>query len=92
LRINTNALKQWSETQDAPLSANAESLPIEANSSAAFVRLPEIDELIAEPVTELAGTLIIELPNETVVRVRRSFTIDEVFQAAARLSGNTSSY
>lgn len=92
LRINANALKQWSGTQDAPLSASAESLPVEADSSAAFVRLPEVDEVIAEPVTELAGTLIIELPNETVIRVRCSFTIDEVFQAAARLSSNTSSY
>ena len=92
LRINANALKQWSGTQDAPLSASAESLPVEADSSAAFIRLPEIDEVVTEPVTELASTLIIELPNETVIRVRRTFTLDEVFQAAARLSVNTSSY
>ena len=91
LRINANALKQWSGTQDAPLSASAESSPVEDDSSAVFIRLPEVDEVVTEPVTELAGTLIIELPNETVIRVRRTFTLDEVFQAAARLSANTSS-
>jgi len=91
-RINANALKQWSGTQDAPLSASAVSRPVEADSSAAFIRLPEIDEVVTEPVTELASTLIIELTNETVIRVRRTFTLDEVFQAAVRLSSNTSRY
>jgi len=53
LRINANALKQWSGTQDAPLSASAVSHPVEADSSAAFIRLPEINEVVTEPVTEL---------------------------------------
>jgi len=92
LRINANALKQWSGTQDAPLSASTESLPVEADNLAAFVQLPEVDDVVTEPVTELAGTLIIELPNETAIRVLRTFTLDEVFQAAARLSANTSKY
>jgi len=92
LRINASALKQWSGTQGAPLSASSDSLPVKADNSEAFVRLPEVDEGVTEPATELAGTLIIELPNETVIRVRRSFTLDEVFQAAARLSANVSSY
>ena len=91
LRINANALKQWSGTQDAPLSASAESLLVEADSSAAFIRLPEIDEVVTEPVADLTGSLTIKLPNETVIRVRRRFTLDEVFQAAARLGASTRS-
>jgi len=91
LRINANALKQWSGAQDAPPSASAESVLLEADSSAAFIRLPEVDEVVTEPVADLTGSLTIELPNETVIRVRRRFTLDEVFQAAARLGANTRS-
>ena len=90
LRISATTLKQWSQAQDAPPSKNnAQCSPVKADRSAAFVRLPEIDEAITEPAAQLAGTLLIELPNETVIRVSRSFTLDEVFQAAARLLNAT---
>ena len=75
-----------------PVQTTLSASPGKADHSAAFVRLPETDEAITEPAAQLAGTLLIELPNETVIRVSRSFTLDEVFQAAARLDADKSSY
>ena len=72
LRINAYALKQWSGTQDARLSASAGSLSVEADNSAVFIRLPEVEEVVTEPVTKLACTLIIELPDETVIRAGKA--------------------
>lgn len=86
LRINASALKQWSG-QSAPLSSSAE-CPDNADGTAGFVRLPDTDEALVDPALHSTDTLIIELPNEAVIRIRRAFTLDEVFQAAARVGGN----
>jgi len=84
LGISSSALKQWSGEQPATrASADAESVD--------FVRLPDVEQLLAAPVTPVANTLIIELPNATVVRVHQAYTLDEVLQAAARLGADMSS-
>lgn len=88
LRINASALKQWSG-QSVPLSTFAE-CPVDADSPAGFVRLPDTDEALVDPAPQITDSLIIELPNEAVIRIRRAFTLDEVFQAAARVGGNVS--
>ena len=86
LRINANALKQWSG-QSVPLSTSVE-YPVDADSTAGFVRLPDADEALVDPAPHSSDSLIIELPNEAVIRIRRAFTLDEVVQAAARVGGN----
>ena len=50
LRINANALKQWSGTHDATLSASTESLPVEADNSAAFVVCLRLARVAIYPV------------------------------------------
>lgn len=87
LRINASALKQWSGTQPAHQDTSPES-PADADSPAGFVRLPGVEQTLADPAQPMADTLTIELPNETVIRVHRAFTLDDVFQAAARVGGN----
>ncbi len=85
LRINANALKQWSDTQ--PQGASSES-PTDVDNLIGFVRLPDTEQPLIDPVPQVADSLIIELPNETVIRVRQVFTLDDVFQAVARVGGN----
>ena len=82
LRINANALKQWSDTllQDKPSERLAD-----VKAVSGFVRLPDTEEPTNGSTRQVADSLIIELPNETVIRIRQTFTLDEVFQAAARL-------
>ena len=87
LRINANALKQWAGDKAVPTITPSER-PADTDHLAGFVRLPEVDEAIAGPAPDMVGTLIIELPNEMVIRVRLAFTLDEVFQAAARVGGS----
>ena len=89
LRINANALKQWSGTQPAAQSTSPE-CPVDADHATGFVRLPDVEESLVEPAPQVTDSLIIELPNEAVIRIRRAFTLDEVFQAAARVGGNVS--
>lgn len=72
LRINANALKQWAGAKAVSGIAHAER-PADADRLAGFVRLPEVDDAVAEPAPGMVGTLIIELPNEAVIRVRRAF-------------------
>ena len=86
LRINSKALRQWSDEQ------RGISNPTTDEKSASFVRLPVNEPAQANPAPSVAGSLTIELPNATVVRVHHAFTLDEVFQAAARLGANTSSF
>ena len=87
LRINASALKQWSGTLPAPQSSPPE-CSADADRPAGFVRLPDTDEALVDPAAHSTDCLIIELPNETIIRVRRAFTLDEVFQAAAQVGGN----
>ncbi len=87
LRINANALKQWSGTQPAPQSSSTERA-VDADTAMSFIQLPDAEEALANPALQVTDSLIIELPNETVIRVRRAFTLDEVFQAAARVGGH----
>jgi hypothetical protein len=86
LGISSSALKQWSGEQ--PSSGASSLCPANNGESVDFVRLPDVEQVLATPV---ANTLIIELPNATVVRVRQAFTLDELFQAAARFGADTSS-
>ncbi|ASJ70312.1 hypothetical protein [Granulosicoccus antarcticus] len=88
LRINANALKQWSDAQPTPQSTLPAERSVHTDTTAGFVRLPVTGEVAAEPASPITGSLIIELPNETVIRIDRAFTLDEVFQAAARISNN----
>ncbi|ASJ70368.1 hypothetical protein [Granulosicoccus antarcticus] len=88
LRINANALKQWSGTQPAPHSTSPE-CPVDAEHPAGFVRLPHVEKALVEPAPPITESLIIELPNKAVIHIHRAFTLDEVFQAAARVGGNT---
>ena len=87
LRINASALKQWSGTKLSAQSTSKER-PVVVDQPAGFVRLPEVEEALVEPAPHCNDSLIIELPNEAIIRVRRAFTLDEVFQAAARVGGN----
>ena len=87
LRINANALKQWSNTQ--PQGASFESSgTAEIDNSMDFVRLPDTEVPLIDPTPQVAGSLTIELPNETVIHIGQAFTLDEVFQAASRVGGN----
>ena len=85
LRINASALKQWSGKQPSAQSTSTER-PVVVDHPAGFVRLPDADEALVDPAPHSIDSLIIELPNETVIRIRRAFTLDEVVQAAARPS------
>jgi hypothetical protein len=88
LRINANALKEWSG-QSVPLSTSAE-YPVDADHPTGFVRLPDVKEALLDSTPQFTNSLIIELPNETVIHIRRAFTLEEVFQAAARVGSNVS--
>lgn len=89
LGISSSALKQWSGEQ--PASGPSTVSPCNNGKSIDFVRLPDVEQVLAAPSPPLEDTLVIELPNATVVRVQQAFTLDEVFQAAARLGADTSS-
>lgn len=92
LGISSSALKQWSGEQ--PASGITTQCPADSGKSAEFVRLPDAAEPVlaaAAPPPPAAGTLVIELPNATVVRLQQSFTLDEVFQAAARFGAHAQS-
>ena len=85
LRINASALKQWSDTslQDRPSER-----PADVEGLSGFVRLPDTEEPTIGSTRQVADSLIIELPNEAVIRIRQTFTLEEVFQAAARIGDN----
>jgi len=87
LRINASALKQWSDTQPVPQSSSP-ACAVDASRPAGFVRLPNAEEASSSAASHSTDSLIIELPNEAVIRVHRAFTLDEVFQAAARVGVN----
>ena len=86
LGINAVALKRWTETLGR---IDARHEPhVDGEAVAGFITLPGIDE--TPSTTSRADTidsLIIELPNETVIRVRGAFTLEDLFSAATGVAG-----
>ena len=82
LGINAVALKRWAGEPD--LSDARPEDPVAVEGAAGFIRLPDSVDAPRVADDPAVGSLLIELPNETVVRVRGSFTLDQLFRAATR--------
>ena len=90
LRINANALKQWSGAPSAATRSTSPQPSVDAQMSAGFVRLPDAEEIPVDQTAQETNTLLIELPNRSVIRAHRAFTLDELFQAAFSVGEHTS--